>query len=182
MGRRCWLNVGPCSLAGVRLGGILVADLTPKQARFVEEYLIDLNATQAAIRAGYSEDTARQTGSENLSKPDVADAIAAAQADRAERTKIDQNYVLRQAVKLHERCMQEVAPILDRRGQQIRDDEGNPLFEFNATGAAKALELVGKHVSIQAFREKVDHSSSDGSMTPKPTRIVIEAAVKGEAA
>ena len=46
-----------------------VKKLTDKQRRFVEEYLVDLNATQAAIRAGYSKRTARQTGAENLSKP-----------------------------------------------------------------------------------------------------------------
>jgi phage terminase small subunit len=132
--------------------------MTPKQQRFVEEYLIDLNATQAAIRAGYSADTARQIGSENLSKPDIADAIAEAAAKRAEQAGIDAAYVLRQAVKLHERCMQEVDPILDRRGQQIRDDTGNPLFEFNALGASKALELVGKHVDVQAFKDKIEHS------------------------
>ncbi len=50
--------------------------LTPKQRRFVEEFLVDLNATQAAIRAGYSERTARSIGSENLTKPDIALAIA----------------------------------------------------------------------------------------------------------
>lgn len=54
--------------------------LTAKQQRFVEEYLIDLNATQAAIRAGYSAETARQIGSENLSKPYIAAAIAERQA------------------------------------------------------------------------------------------------------
>lgn len=59
--------------------------LTPKQERFVSEYLIDLNATQAAIRAGYSEKTARQVASENLSKPDIADAIAEAQGRIAEK-------------------------------------------------------------------------------------------------
>jgi phage terminase small subunit len=132
--------------------------MTPKQQRFVEEYLIDLNATQAAIRAGYSEGTARQMGSENLSKPDIADAVAAAALKRAEQTEIDAAYVLRQAVKLHERCMQEVSPVLDRKGQQVTDEAGKALFEFNALGASKALELVGKHVSIQAFKDRVEHS------------------------
>ena len=51
--------------------------LTPKQERFVQEYLIDLNATQAAIRAGYSQRTARQIGDENLSKPDIRAAVVA---------------------------------------------------------------------------------------------------------
>lgn len=130
--------------------------LTAKQQRFVEEYLIDLNATQAAIRAGYSANTARQTGSENLSKPDIADAIADAATARTERTQVDADYVLRQAVKLHERCMQEVSPVVDRKGQQVTDETGNPLFEFNALGASKALELVGKHVAVQAFKDRLD--------------------------
>ena len=65
--------------------------LTPKQERFVAEYLIDLNATQAAIRAGYSVKTAKQAGSENLSKPDIAKAVQDAQAARAARTEITQD-------------------------------------------------------------------------------------------
>ena len=68
--------------------------LTAKQARFVEEYLIDLNATQAAIRAGYSAKTAHTIGHENLSKPEIAAAISAAKADRSERTEITLDYVL----------------------------------------------------------------------------------------
>lgn len=134
--------------------------LTAKQERFVEEYLIDLNATQAAIRAGYSEKTARQVGAENLTKPVIADAVARAQARRSEATGITAEWVLGQAVKLHERCMQEVAPLTDRKGNQIRDDDGNPLFVFNAQGAAKALELVGKHVNVQAFREQVHQTGA----------------------
>jgi len=62
--------------------------LTDKQQRFVAEYLVDLNATQAAIRAGYSEKTARQVGSENLSKPDIADAIAKRQAKVAKKVEV----------------------------------------------------------------------------------------------
>ena len=50
--------------------------MTPKQTRFVEEYLVDLNATQAAIRAGYSAKTAYSIGQENLSKPEIANAVA----------------------------------------------------------------------------------------------------------
>lgn len=127
--------------------------LTAKQQLFVQEYLVDLNATQAAIRAGYSVRTARAVGSENLTKPDIAAAIAEARAKRTERVEIDQDYVLRQAVKLHERCMQEVAPFTDRKGEHIHDENGNPLYVFNANGAAKALELVGKHVAVGAFKE-----------------------------
>ncbi|MGC0154838.1 terminase small subunit [Chromobacterium vaccinii] len=71
-----------------------MAKLTPKQKRFVDEYLIDLNATQAAIRSGYSEKTARQIGEENLTKPDIRAAIESAQKARAERTEITADMVL----------------------------------------------------------------------------------------
>ena len=69
--------------------------LTPKQSRFVDEYLIDLNATQAAIRAGYSVKTARQIGEENLSKHDIQKALSARMSAREQRTEITQDMVLR---------------------------------------------------------------------------------------
>lgn len=74
--------------------------LTAKQNRFVQEYLIDLNATQAAIRAGYSAKTADRIGPELLGKTCVSQAIEAAQADRAARTGITQNRVLRELALL----------------------------------------------------------------------------------
>ena len=128
-----------------------MSKLTAKQQRFIEEYLIDLNATQAAIRAGYSGKTAGQIGGENLNKPEIQAAIAVAQAKRSEETAIDAAYVLRQAVKLHERCMSEIEP-----------DAVEGVFKFNAAGAAKALELVGKHVGVQAFRDQIGLSDPNG--------------------
>lgn len=74
--------------------------LTPKQARFVEEYLIDLNATQAAIRSGYSKKTARQIGEQNLSKLDIATEISAAQQKRSARTEITQDRVLQELARI----------------------------------------------------------------------------------
>ena len=74
--------------------------LTPKQARFVEEYLVDLNATQAAIRAGYSEKTAAEQGYDNLRKPQLAEAIQAAQESRSKRTEITADRVLEELAKV----------------------------------------------------------------------------------
>jgi phage terminase small subunit len=68
--------------------------VSPKQQRFIDEYLVDLNATQAAIRAGYSPRTAEKIGSENIRKPEIAAAIGAAQAERAQRTAITADRVL----------------------------------------------------------------------------------------
>ena len=136
------------------------AKLNSRQKRFIEEYLIDLNATQAAIRAGYSKNSARQIGDENLSKPAIAAAVALAKRERSEKTKIDAEWVLNQAVELHQRCMSEVRPMLNpKTRKQQYDDDGNALFKFNAAGANRSLEIIGKHVAIGCFKERIEHSS-----------------------
>lgn len=68
--------------------------LNPRQRRFVDEYLVDLNATQAAIRAGYSSRTAGAVGHENLTKPEIATAVQAAIDERAKRTNVTQDRVV----------------------------------------------------------------------------------------
>ncbi|HHH0281309.1 TPA: terminase small subunit [Yersinia enterocolitica] len=138
--------------------------LTPKQGLFCREYLKDLNATQAAIRAGYSEKTAQVQSSRLLSNVMVQQRVSELAAERNIRVGIDADYVLRQAVKLHERCMQEVEPITDRRGEEILDEDGKTIFGFDAKGAAAALKLVGDHISVQAFKVNVknEHTGPNG--------------------
>lgn len=134
--------------------------LTAKQQTFVREYLVDLNATQAAIRAGYSAKTARQIAEENLSKPDIAAAVQAGMDARAQRTEITADYVLKGITEVAERCLQR-APVMEGRGEdrkQARDEEGRHVWTFDASGANKAFELLGKHLKL--FTEKVDHSHS----------------------
>lgn len=77
-----------------------MAKLTAKQQRFCDEYLIDLNATQAAIRAGYSVDSARDIGCENLSKPNIQKVIAKEMAERSKRTGVNQDRVVLELAKL----------------------------------------------------------------------------------
>lgn len=74
--------------------------MTKKQKRFVEEYLIDLNATQAAIRAGYKPDTAGAIGSENLKKPEIKAAVDRAMAERSKRTGVNQDRILRELARI----------------------------------------------------------------------------------
>ena len=109
--------------------------MTPKQERFVAEYIVDLCATKAARRAGYSEKTARFIGAENLSKPNIAAAIAAGQAARSERTEITQDYVLAGIVDTVERCQKE---------------DG-----YNPQAALKGLELLGRHLAM--FTDRTDN-------------------------
>ncbi len=74
--------------------------LTAKQSTFVDEYLVDLNATQAAIRAGYSEKTSYSIGQENLNKPEIQEAIQKAMDERSKRTEITADNVLKEIAKL----------------------------------------------------------------------------------
>lgn len=165
-----------------------MAALTAKQARFVAEYLIDLNATQAAIRAGYSAKTARQAGAENLSKPVVAQAIIAGKASRADRTGIDADWVLS---RLADEADADIAdlyaadgslrpvhewPVIWRKGLVA----GLEVEEIRAEGAVvgmvrkvklsdriKRIELIGKHVGVQAFRDQV-HQTGAIALTVSP--------------
>ena len=133
----------------------MMGKLTDKQEMFCKEYIIDLNATQAAIRAKYSEKTSGVIGLENLGKPLIQARLAELMQERSERVQIDADWVLRQAVKVHERCMQQEPVIVN--GEPTGD------FKFEPAGANKALELVGKHVNVQAFldKSKVEHSLTD---------------------
>lgn len=165
-----------------------MANLTPKQQRFVDEYLIDLNATQAAIRAGYSKDSAKEIGCENLTKPNIQEAIAEANKSRQQRIQVDADYVLRRLVEIDQ------MDVLD-----IMDDKHNllPLSEWpkvwrqylssleslelsDADGAVKKikwpdkvknLELLGKHVSVGAFKDKVEMTGKDGE--PMQTNVTV---------
>lgn len=122
--------------------------LNARQERFIEEYLIDLNATQAAIRAGYSEKIARKIGCEALAKPKIAERIAAAREKVAKKCEISQEWVLNNLKEVAERCM-EAVPALDRHG----DETGK--WTFQAANANRALELIGKHLGMFVERSEV---------------------------
>ena len=114
--------------------------MTPKQQCFVEEYLVDLNATQAAIRAGYSARNADKIGPELLGKTRVAEAIAEAIQARSERTEIDQDWIIKQLKGVYEASME---------GRPVCDKDGNEKgFSFNPSAANKALELLGRHLGM----------------------------------
>lgn len=144
--------------------------LTDKQAAFVREYLVDLNATQAAIRAGYSERTASRIGPQLIGKTCVREAIEKAQAKRARRVEVTQDYVLSNLVEVVERTMQR-APVMDRKGEQVTDEEGRAVWTFDAKGANRALELLGKHLGIFTDKVKAEVSGPDGG--PVASEIVV---------
>lgn len=130
--------------------------LTGKQPKFVAEYVKDLNATQAAIRAGYSKKTSYSIGQENLKKPEIQLAIQQKQKELAEEDKIDALYIKQQAHKLYLQCsgQLEIKKLITGESGPVSVD----VFEFNGPAANKAIENLGKHVDIQAFKEQKEIS------------------------
>ncbi len=127
--------------------------LTAKRQRFVAEYLIDLNGTQAAIRAGYSPATARAQGSRLLTNVDIQQAVAKGALVQAEKSELNVAWVLDGLRAVVERCMQAVEVT-------TRDGTGTGEYVFNAAGANKALELIGKH--LRMFTERLEVTDRDG--------------------
>ncbi|MFB3154045.1 MAG: terminase small subunit [Candidatus Acidiferrales bacterium] len=112
--------------------------LTPRQQRFVEEYLTDLCASQAALRAGYSEKTAKQIGSRLLTHVDVQAAIEKGKAELSERAGVSQEWVVEKLAENHSACMERTTAGLTHA----------------PSAANKSLELLGKHVGM--FQETKD--------------------------
>lgn len=130
----------------------LPAKMTPRQARFVDEYLVDLNATQAAIRAGYSASSADVNGSRMLGNAKVARAIAEKTEKRSQATSLTAEYVVNSLMEVAERCLQRrpvmVFDPVERSMVQATDDEGNHIWQFDSQGANRSLELLGKHLGM----------------------------------
>ena len=127
--------------------------LTRKQARFVEEYLIDLNATQAAIRAGYSAKTAYSIGDENLRKPVIAAEIQRRTQKRSNKAELTREWVIE---KLRENAERAMEAEVHKAGQV----------------ANKALELLGKHQGM--FSDNLNLRTPDGPVEIAITRRIVQ--------
>lgn len=163
-------------------------ELNPKQSAFVDEYLIDLNATQAAIRAGYAKNNAHVTASRLLSNDKIKVELTKRKQLRAERTKVDADYVLH---RLSEIDQMDIADILTDSGalkpvsgwpkvwrQYLSGMDVSEMFagrggkqelvgvlkKIKWPDKLKNLELIGKHVDVQAWKEKIEH---EGEVTAR---------------
>lgn len=151
-----------------------MAKLTNKQKKFIDEYLVDLNATQAAIRAGYKEKAAYRTGAENLRKPQIQREIQKRMQERQQRTEVTQDMVVRELaaiafskttdyveIRSNGVCSTVVIkPTTDLSDQQIRAiagiKEGTNGIEIKLNDKEKALELLGRHLGMWNDKIKVD--------------------------
>ena len=166
--------------------------LTAKQKAFIQEYLIDLNATQAAIRAGYSEKTAKEIGHENLTKPHIAAVIDYEKAQRAKRTQIDADWLLK---RLAEEIEADLADLYDEAGNfkpvaqwpevwrkglisgvETSGEEDQKVSKVRLSDRLKRLELLGKHIDVGAFRERVELGGTDGGPIEitKIERVIVD--------
>ena len=143
-----------------------MAKLTNKQKKFIDEYLVDLNATQAAIRAGYKEKAAYRTGAENLRKPQIQEEIQRRMQERQQRTEVTQDMVVKELaaiafaratdyveIRINGVCSTVVIkPTTDLSDQQIRAiagiKEGANGIEIKLNDKEKALELLGRHLGM----------------------------------
>ena len=145
--------------------------MTEKQQRFVDEYLIDLNATQAAIRAGYSVKTANERGAQNLAKVSIQQAIAEQMADRSRRTGVNQDRIVLELARI---AFAKITDIVDSEGKiksTATDDDlaciesvkykgsesetsSSVEREVKLSSKLKALELLGKHLGM--WNDKLD--------------------------
>jgi len=126
--------------------------LTPKQALFVKEYLVDMNGTQAAIRAGYSERTANEQASRLLANASIREAVAENSKARAAKVDITAEYVLQTIKNTIERCAQ-AEPVLDRDGAPTGE------YKFDSAAVLKGTEQLGKYLKL--FTDKVSIGGAD---------------------
>lgn len=178
--------------------------LTDKQEMFCREYLIDLNATQAAIRAGYSVKTANRIAAQNLSKLDIQNRIAELKTKRNEDVGIDADYVLRRLVEIDQ---MDVLDILNDDGSLKAISQWPKSWRTTLTGLdisttiqnfdeekaetilkkikwpdkVKNLELLGRHVSIQAFKDNVKNEitgKDGGPIKTETTNLTADQAAE----
>mgnify|MGYP003454838347 FL=1 len=159
-----------------------MAELTPKQARFVDEYLIDLNATKAAIRAGFSEKSASRQAVELLNKTHVRDAIEVRRTDRSEKTQINAAWLLERLAAEATADINDIYgsdgellpvkdwPLIWRQGLvtgidaeeiEVNGVRVGIVRKIRQSDRLRRLELIGKHIGVKAFEEQVSIKGLD---------------------
>ncbi len=141
--------------------------MTDKQKVFCDEYLIDLNATQAAIRAGYSEKTANRIGAENLSKLDIQNYIQKRLEEKEDALIAKQDEVLKTLTRIMRREELETVVVVCKKHKSHYDDNGKKVIDdieepvtvpipTKVSDANKAAEMLGRYYSLFTDRTQVE--------------------------
>lgn len=131
--------------------------LTAKQELFCKEYIIDLNATQAYIRAGYKvkdEKSAGVLGHKMLKNVNIAQKVDELKAQREQKLNIDAEWVLKEAVEVYRIAKGDLPHKMqyNTNGKAVKAD----VHKTNLKEANRALEIIGKHTSVKAFEKEID--------------------------
>lgn len=169
--------------------------LSAKQEAFCREYIIDLNATQACIRAGYSEKTAANIGNENLRKPQIQEKLAKLINDRSKRLEISADWVLEELKKIHELDILDIMndeltafkalsewPKIWRTsisGMDIMTISGESDMEqvvnkIKWPDKTKNLDMIGRHVNVKAWEKEKQVTNVSNNIMPVPTADSID--------
>ena len=153
-------------------------ELTPKQQRFIEEYLVDLNATQAAIRAGYSPLRADQQGLENLRKPDIATAIAAQRAKVSERAEVETVQIVKELSRV---ALSDVRKVFKEDGSVMHPREFDDAtaaavssVEFDPEGGFK-IKLWDKNSAADKLMKHLGGYERDNKQKTDPLTELLKA-------
>ncbi|MEW8091257.1 MAG: terminase small subunit [Candidatus Thiodiazotropha endolucinida] len=176
--------------------------LNPRQQMFCREYIIDFNGTRAAIAAGYSEKTARTTAAKLNAKGNIQKAIQELIQKRTEKVEIDAEWVLR---RLHAEATADVAELFDANGKlkkvkdwplifrqglvagfdvetviKTGDDKATLVSKVKLASRERKVELIGKHVDVQAFRDRLQVEEGNDIAAMKAAQARAEAAKEDE--
>lgn len=155
--------------------------MTPKQKRFADEYLIDLNATAAYKRAGYkgTGNSAESMASQLLSNIKVAHYVKSELDKRSEELGIDQKYVLSTIKETVDRCRQ-ARPVLNKQGEPLLVETVNgtlaAAYTFDAGNVLKGSELLGRHVGIKGFTKDNENTPMELNVNIGMDQNMLEAA------
>ena len=141
--------------------------LNDKQRRFAEEYVVDLNATQAAIRAGYSPKTARFIGAENLTKPNIAEYVEELKEARAERTKVTADKVVKELARL---AFTDMRSFVEWGPGGVKLKESTELSEDDSPAVTEVSESFGENG--RTLKVKLGHKDSALKLLAQHTGLV----------
>ena len=140
-----------------------MVQLKRQQERFCQEYVVDYNGTQAAIRAGYKENSARKQASRLLTNEDILTRVHELQKDQLDRLAISQDYVVLQLLETY-KCCREPSPVM-RYDPSTGEMEETGIYQFDSKGVLRALELLGKHLGMFSDKVQVSGSLNTGQLS-----------------
>lgn len=133
-----------------------------RHERFCQEYVVDYNGAQAAIRAGYKEKSARSQASDLLTNPNILTRIRELQHEQVERLAVTQDFVVLQLIDTYN-CCREATPV-----REFDRDSGEwvetGMYQFDSKGALRALELIGKHLGMYNDKLKISAEVNTGQL------------------